>query len=175
MALRQERHDLTSGTQFTLWHVLHYRSVFSDSHTYAHTHTLIYSKSVSPHRWNCFQGKGKKKCFTLFILWRKIKLSQAVVTVVFPLTLDYQVVEMLSHHQADKSRRKFNYISVKCERFFFQSKRMSTPVQTFTFNLFSDIGPRWGWRRQLQNDWTNRQCESSYFSKWTLWATVEAN
>ncbi len=83
---RQKRHGLASGALFALWHVLHYLSLL---------HTLVRSKSVSPHRWNCFQGRGKKKkkkekkkemIYSVHCI-AKIKLSQEVASIVFPLTL----------------------------------------------------------------------------------------
>lgn len=56
------------------------------------SHTLSCSISVSPHRWNCFQGKGKKqKSFTLILLCHKIKLSHALGTIVLPLAFRQKV------------------------------------------------------------------------------------
>lgn len=146
--LRQERPGLASGSLFILWHILDYLSLFSDSHM----HTLIYSKSVSPHRWNCFQGKGKKKkkeSVTLFFLGHKIELSHAEASIVFPLTLHQNVVRCHPITGADKSRGEFNYISLKCERFLFQSKSPSMPVWTFIFNLFPGVGPLWQHQHSL--------------------------
>lgn len=88
---RQERHGLPSGTLFTLWHVLHYLSLVSD------THTQSYSPNQSPLIGEiAFKGRmKKKKYFTVFILWQKIKLSQTSgqhCVCVFPLTLHQKVV-----------------------------------------------------------------------------------
>lgn len=159
---RQRRHGLASGALFTLWHVICH---CSQTHTCTHSYTLIYSKSASPHRWNCFQGKGGKK-FSSCSFHGKNKVKpgggQCCVSIDSPL----ESGEMLSHHRADKSWGKFNYISVKCERFFFQSESLSMPVWTFTFNLFPDIGPLWRWCGPLEINQTSWQCQSRSISRW---------
>lgn len=65
-------------------------------HTDAHTHTPMESKSVSPHRWNCFQWKGREKMLHSVHSMAKIKLSQEMACVVLPSTLRWSG-EMLSH------------------------------------------------------------------------------
>lgn len=140
--VRHQDHYSFCGTSLIIRHC-------SDTQTCTHSYTPNQSPLIGE---IAFKGRGKKnkiKCFTLFFLRHKIKLSHALGSIVFPLTLHQKVVRCCPITGADKSRGEFNYISLKCERFFFQSKSPSVPVWTFMFNLFFDIGPLWQYQDWL--------------------------
>lgn len=90
---RQKRHGLAS--LFGTFSIICHRS-----QTHTHMRALIYSKSVSPHRWNCFQGQGNKKnnvsLTCSFYGKNKVRpgVGQRCVSIDSPL----ESGEMLSHH-----------------------------------------------------------------------------
>lgn len=149
---RQERPGLASGLTFhSLAHP--WLSVTVLRLTHAHTHILQISlpssvKLLSREGWK----KKEKESVTLFFLRHQIELSHAGASIVFPLTLHQNVVRCHPITAADKSRGEFNYISLKCERFFLKSKSPSMPAWTFIFNLFSGVGPLWQHQHSLAND-----------------------
>lgn len=89
------------------------RSLFSA--TRFQTDTLIYSKSASPHRWNCFHGNDTKGKFQTVHLTAKILKSGHGWCCVSITAAESG--EQLSHHQTNKTCRKCNYVSVNCEPF----------------------------------------------------------